>query len=680
MFKYEHKTFSPTNWTDVIGLSTSPELAVSSKTFLARAELRKLETFIALSHVTDGDSLLRNILSKAETRAELRKVVASAKGLNKFIQLMFGQTGIVEANTPRYTSMTVLDAINSVSEYSDYSLDTRLFLTACLSDMLDVFKMRQEASVTSWVKTNSGEPSPSMDDIINELMEASLSDKISHELQQFRKKVDVPKKRFSIYAFSTLMSTALRNIAEALSQSEYRELALRDTFQLLARRVLDDDKQVSVYGNLRANEALHALTVNSTIVRLALEAYDKAYICQIPASDLKTEAESIARNLNGLKNFDVLHSAEQFIQLSAHYRSQTGALSSAVISGVKRSVADAQVYTIIDHDRDDSDFLDATNKTKQFAARIPKAPDALFNGLVNSVIVAEEESAFSDQGKRLNRLNVAVANVSETLLHDVVATMCDVTYEYENGRATPLYNFTDVDGRLKSVSPSEFSIMSIKDASVAFAALADPVESVTSYPLFKSEALILDGKFSGAWPNRNTADMRNITITINDILNEDSDDSVGSVVVDLFGSNSTIPQFTEISTTEGWANLINMLNAMGVALNGSGSQRNKIQRSMWATSILTQLANWVNRDVALHSLVNRAVYKFSEAAQKAELPEEFYRDNSYYYGMISLQCVLSTLVAMAKIYDSTVELDETVSKMLTTPEALQSFSQAVNPA
>lgn len=680
---YNVDTITAANLSRLTSEVASPELAVQSSSFLVRAVGKKYETFLALSQVVDnGEDMLRTMLRNQSTRSEFEEIIASMNGLEAVLQTIFGQSGQAECNTPRYSGLNVLNAVNNAPAYKNISTDTRLLTAACLNDMLDVFGMRQESASSSWVVTHAEELSPTMEDVVNELLEVSIADKIKHALISFRKKVkdDLPKKRFTIFAYVQQMHVTLREIALALNNVSYRESWIRDVFQLVARHIVNDTNQIATYGDPRSNTAIHALLTNSTLVRLAMEGYDKDHICSIPAHEVRTEADSITRNLSSLNNWSVETNAANVVQLSGYRRTQTGALVSAIINGVRKSSPDAHVYTVIDHGNLGTDFVDIINRTKEYKARIPNAPSGFVDTLLNDTIFVAEEIASSTLKTKFTSMSLATANVPDALLHDVVATMCSVNYEKSGQGYKTVYNVIDMDDRLRAISPSNFSHMQLNSAKLAFAAIAPLQERVTSKPAFAGEALIMDGRFTGAWADRNTTPISEVSIVINDLLNDGAKDkSVGQVLVPIFGSAASVPKFTEVSATKGWVDIVTLLNNIGRTLNTAGSQKTKLQRANWMTSVVTQLANWANTDVSLHSIIGRAVSAFSNKAQDANLPEEFFMDHSFYHGMIALQCTLGLIEAMAKLHTSGVEISEEVVELLSSTEAMLTFSHLVAP-
>lgn len=679
---YAVETINASSLNTFIGEINSPELAVSSNSMLIRTELRKFETFQAMSHLVDGDEILRNMLRSDSTRKELESVVASIGGLESVLEHLFGASGQAEVGAPRYSSMNVITAVERAKAYKDVSVDTRLLISACLNDMLDVFRMRQESASASWIETHSATLSPSLDDLINELLEASVADKIKHILTEFRKKVKdtLPTKRFTIFAYVQLMHVALRDIALALNSVSYREVWIRDILQLLARHIVNDRSQLATYGDPRGNPSLHALLTNATLVRLAMSVYDKDHVCTIPAHEVRNEADFIARNLASMRNYDLVTSVNDVLQLSGYHRSQTGALVSAVINGVRKSKPDAHVYTIIDHGTMGTDFVDVINKTKEYSSRIPTLPAGITDRFINDTIIVAEEIAMNQLRTKYTSLSLATANVDDELLHDAVAMLCPVYFNKSSGGYTATYMIVDTDGRLRAISPSNFEHMNLNNAALAFAAIGPLSETVVTKPLFSSEALIVDGRFTGVWADRKTTPITDVRIVVHDLLGDDpKGKSVPSVEVPLFGSAKALPLFTEISTTSGWVDLITMLNNIGSELNSPGFQKSKLQRTAWVTSVITLLADWANKDVALHSLIGRAISAFSAAAQESNLPEEYYMVHSYYHGMIALQCTIEVLNAMAKLNDEKAELNENVQSLLLSAESMLTFSNLVSP-
>lgn len=677
---YSVETLNASKLTSYISTVSTPEFSVRSSQMLVRAELRKFETFKAMSHLVDGDEILRNMLRSKTTRDELEKVIHSISALESVLTSLFGTTGNVEANNPRYSSQDVVRAVASAKDYSSVGVDTQLLIAACVTDVLDVFGMRQESASASWVYKHSSKLSPTMEDLIDGLIEVAVADKVKHVLSELRKKlkVDVPKRRFVIFAYTNVIHMAFRDIALALNSVTYRELWMRDILQLAARYVLNDQSQLATYGAPRSNGAVEALLQNSTVVRLAMGSYRKDYICTIPAHEVRLEAEYIARNISSLANYDVVTNVNDVVQINGYRRSQTGALVSAVINGVRKSMPDSHVYTILDHNTMGNDFVDAVNVTKRFTPLIPVLPKGTMDRFITDTVIVSEEAAFNQLRTKYTSLVLAKADISDELLHDAVAMLCEIYFVEGDGTYYPVYFIIDSDKRLKALSPSNFDHMVLNNAPLAFAAIGPLSEEVVTRPLYSSEALIVDGKFTGVWTGRKTTPLEDVTITIKDLLNDGSTDkAVGSVEIPLFGDKKALPNFTEISTTTGWSAINTLINQIADELNNSGNQKSRMQRTAWVTSVTTLLADWVNRDVAMHSLVMKSVTYFSREAQVSGMPEEFYMTHSYYYGMIALQCALEVLNAMAELNEKPVTLNENVYKLLVSPETLLSFSSLV---
>lgn len=672
---YDVTVLSASKFTDLIATTDTSEFAVSSSQILVRDEVRKFETFRAMSQLVDGDEILRNMLRSKTTRNEFEVAIPSVVALESVLTYVFGQSGNAEANSPRYSSQDVVRAVASAPVYKDVSVDTQLLIAACLNDMLDVFKMRQEAASASWVYAHSANLSPTMDDVINGLTEASVADKMKHLLVEFKKKVDVPSRRFNIFAFTQLLHVTLREFALALNGTSYNEVWMRDVFQLIGRHIMNDQAQIATYGAPRSNGAIEALLQNATIVRLAMEAYDKGYICTMPAHELRNTAEMIARNLSNLRNFKVVTNMSEVVQLSGYRRNSTGALISAVVNGVRKSQPDAFVYTVIPHDMMGTDFVDVVNKTKEFGALVPSIPKHTLDRLITDTVIVAEESAMIGLKTRFTSMILAKADITDALLHDAVATMCPIYFNKVDAGLRIMYFVVDTDKRLSALSPSNFDNMILNNASVALAAVAPLVDSIVTKPLFMSESLIDSGKFTGIWAHRKTTMLSNVTITIRDLLSADG--TVPSFEVPLFGVKRALPNFTEISSTLGWSKVNELLNQLAESLNGAGSQKSQLQRIQWVTSVTTLLANWVNTDVALHSLVMKSITMFSQNAQSANHPEEYYATHSYYHGMIALQCATGVLNAMSALSDEPVELNEAFLGLMSTPETLLSFSGLV---
>lgn len=678
---YAVVTINASNLSGYIGEVDSPELAVSSNSMLIRAELRKFETFKAMSHLVDGDEILRNMLRSESTRKELEQVVASIGGLESILESLFGGSGQAEVGAPRYSSMNVISAVENAKAYKSVSVNTRLLISACVNDMLDVFRMRQESASASWIETHSAVLSPFLDDIINELLEASVADKIKHILTEFRKKAKdtLPTKRFTIFAYTQLMHVALRDIALALNSISYREVWIRDILQLLARHIVNDRNQIATYGDPRGNPSLQALLTNSTLVRLAMSVYDNDHVCTIPAHEVRNEADFIARNLSSLANYNLVTNVSDVLQLSGYHRSQTGALVSAVINGVRKSKPDAHVYTVIDHGTMGTDFVDVVNKTKEYSSRIPALPSGTVDRFINDTIIVAEELAMTQLRTKYTSLSLATANVDDNLLHDAVAMLCPVYFSKSNKSYKATYMIVDTDSRLRAISPSNFEHMHLNSAALAFAAIGPLSEAISTKPLFSTEALIVDGRFTGVWADRKTTPITEVKIVINDLLNDGAKDkAVPAVEIPLFGSSKALPAFTEISTTSGWVDIVTMLNNIGTELNTPGSQKSKLQRTAWVTSVITLLADWANKDVALHSLIGRATSAFSAAAQTANLPEEYFMVHSYYHGMIALQCAIEVIETMARLHDETASINDNVQELLLSAESMLSFSTLVS--
>lgn len=678
---YSVSTITASRLSDYIGDVDSPELAVNSSAMLIRTAVRKFETFKAMSHLVDGDEILRNMLRSDSTRKELEVVISSIGGLESVLETLFGSSGQAEPKSPRYSSMNVIQAVENAKQYKSVGVNTRLLIAACLNDMLDVFGMRQESASASWIETHSADLSPTLDDLINELLEAGVADRIKHILMEFRKKAKdtMPTKRFNIFAYTQLMHIALRDITLALNAISYREVWLRDILQMIGRHVVNDRTQIATYGDPRGNPSIMTLLSNSTVVRLAMSVYDRNHVCTIPAHEVRNEADYIARNLSSLTNYDIVTNAADVIQLSGYHRSQTGALVSAVINGVRKSKPDAHVYTIIDHGTMGNDFVDVINKTKEYSSRIPTLPAGIVDRFVNDTIIVAEELAMASMRTKYTSLSLATANVDDAMLHDVVAMLCPVSFSKVSDTFTATYMVVDTDSRLRAISPSNFEHMNLTNAALAFAAVGNLSETVVTKPLFSSEALLMDGRFTGVWADRKTTPITDVNIVIVDLLNShEKDKAVPSVEVPLFGSARALPRFTEVSSTDGWSDIIQMLNNIGSTLNSPGNQKTKLQRTAWVTSVITLLADWANKDVALHSLIGRAVSAFSAEAQRGDLPEEYYMVHSYYHGMIALQCALEVLNTMAGLNDSTVELSENVREMLLSAESMLAFSTLVS--
>lgn len=686
---YSVQTFTAGKFSQHIKNITTPELAVSSTQMLVRAPVRKFETFLVMSHLVEGDEILRHMLRKKDVRDELEAVVSRADGLTAVLTSLFGMSGNAEVNSPRYSSQNVINAVDTAAVYKSSSVTTRLFIAACLSDMLDAFKMRQEAASSSWIETHSGSLHITSDELISSLVEASIADKVKHELVKVRKDLEskAPPKRFNIFAFAQLMHVTLRNIAMHLNAVTYTETYIRNILQLVARHVVNNDSQSTTYGAPRSNTSIEPLLKNSSVVRIAMELYDKSMVLTIPAHEVKHEADTIARNLSNLTNYDVISDTRQVIQLNGFNRSQTGALVSAVINGVRKSAADAHVYMIIKHDDQVDGFVDVINKTKQFGAMIPKVPDGTLDRLITDTVIVTEELSMNNLRSKYTSLNLARADVSAELQRDATALLCPVFYQCkekaENGSTyDTIYLVSDVESRLRALSPSNFSEMMLNDVNLAFAVVAPmTTEGITTQPLYSTEALIIDGKFTGVWANRKTTSLSDVQITIKDLINDGKGEAqVPSFTLPLFGDKSVLPKFTEMSTTDGWANIITLVNTIADELNAPGNQKGRLQRTAWVTSFTTLLADWVNKDVAIHSLVMRATTAFSFNAQAAKLPEEYYWTHSYYHGMIALQCVVGALNAMSQMSDKPEVLNEAVIDMLFDVDSLMTFSRLVSSA
>lgn len=679
---YTTDVISGTNFSDFTTNVTAPELALTSSQILVRSEMRRYETFRAMSHLVDGDEILRNMLRSKATRDEFEQHISSTRGLDDVLTFLYGQSGQNEVGSLRYNSMRIVEAVDAATDFKEMGTNARLLTAACLGDMLDVFKNRSESTSASWISEHKEGLSPTLDDLINEVLEVTAADKVKHILGKFRKDVKdgLPSKRFNVFAYTTQMHSALRDISLALNDLSYRELYIRDVMQLLARSVLNIDSQMATYGAPRSNTAIQALTSNATLVRLAISNYDKAHVCTIPAHEVRNEAEFIARNLNNLANYDVVSDVASVIQISGYERSQTGSLVSAIISGTRRSVPAVHVYHIIPHTLLGDDFVDVGNRTKEFGNLIPKLPSGFVERFITDTVIVAEEAVMRSFRRKYTSFVLAKADVDENLLHDVVATLCPVSFEKGSSGYHAVYMVVDKEDRLRAISPSNFQHMHLKSAALAYAVVGHLTDSVVTKPLFQTEALLLDGRFSGVWADRNTTPITDAKITIRDMLADDAKDAVTTFELNVFGSPKVLPRYTEVEATAGWANLIDIINNIGEQLNAPGNQKSKIQRTGWGHAVVNLLADWVNQDVAIHSLVNRAITEFSIKAQEANLPEEYYFYNSYYHGMIALQVVLGVMESMAKLSDTSVELNPSVVELLLGHENLMVFSNLVAPS
>lgn len=677
---FETKTYNASNVHGIISKSDLAEDLISSSSMLVRRELRKFETFHVLSQVTNGDEILSVMLQTKAARTELQKAMSSLGGLNDILQGVFGSQGRVRSKVPAYNSFDVLAAVEKSKYYSDYTSDTRLLVAALMNDMLDVFEMRESESVSSWLRENPGDLHITPDELVSQILEASITDKIKHELQKFRKDVKSPSGQFVIHSFSQRMYMTFREISNILSEVDFREEYIRDVIQLLARSIVGDRSQNSSYGELRHNTAITALKTCSSLVRIAMSEYDSTHICSIPAQELRPEAEFIARQLSGLTNYELIHDARIVANCSGYERWQGGVYSSLMVWGTRRSEAKAHVYRIVDDIFVNRDYVDATNVTKKIGNRVPSVPADMLNTVTTDLIIATESLLLEGSKNKLNSIVLAKSGIADELMHDAAAILCSIQYslnEADNYKADFLIN--SGNGRLRALLPLKTSQLLVKSALVALCNEIELTDRVVTRPLYQTEAVIVDGRFYGVWSDRPTTPLNEVKMKIIDLFDEETE---ASIELPIFGEARSLPPFLELQVTEGWADIVEVLNSIGRDLNAPGSQKSLAIRSMWLNRLVAMLAHWVNNDLIVGSLIHSAIFKLAHA--KYELSEkgstnleEHYSLSTPYRGMVALQVSVGLIETMANLSDEECELSDEVKTLIFTPETLARFGELV---
>lgn len=657
---------------------TNPEFSTKSNSYLVRRVQPRYETLDVLSQVVDGERTLRTLLHVAGVRSEIAEMAKNKRGLGDVLVQLFGPSGLVETNSPRYSAMDVMTAVSTITELRNYSTEARLMYSGMLIHILDEFNMRQASIATSYVVENKVNESPNLDDIIGSITESSVADKIKLQLRKTRttlSKEDL-KRRFSILSYTDLISSNIREISMAIANISFREMWMRDVFKLLGRLVLGDRSQVSTYGDLWGNSSLQALTGNSTLVRLAVEhALSDAGVAEIPSYELNNVADEIARFLGNLSDYEVKSGGSGIVELVTFNRLRNCAVLSAMIVGTRRSVADTIMYTVVRSDDVVQGYVDIVNKSKELVGIRPHAPDDLFAHLINDALAFEEDSLLLEHVNDFDVMAIGQANISKTLLGDIVATLCDVTFL---STGTRVYAVSDITKRLRALNPA--FMMGINTTSEMFAAVAllDPSDKLTMHTRYETEAVVVSQKFSGVWNTDSLAKATDLQITIKDIIHP-SDKGFGSVVVPLMGNERSIPYFTELTATEGWADIVALINEISIELNKSGSIKPKLQRAVWSTSVSTKLANWVMSSVAMRGLINRAITKIAYDLNTSGEGEILMRTSSLIFGEVALQCAVRTLETMSQLAGGEVFNNEALA-LLMTPEIILQFSQMVRPA
>lgn len=677
---YVTQIIANTNFQQFIGTPGHNELWVKSTQMLARRATGRYDVYTALSQVVEGEQLLRTMLRSETTRREFQDVIGSYEGLADVIYHLFGKSANVHYNVPKYASQDVLAAVSRATSYKGTSPRTQVLIAAVLNDMLDVFKMRIISSEVSWVHENASTISPTLDEIVNELLEVTAADRVSHSLKKFSEKVSktIPSKQFDISSYIHVMHDTLRQIALALDSLSYKEVWIRDVFHLLGMLIVGDNSQLNTYGELRGNAGLQGLMLNATLCRLAVNAYSKAHICSIPAHELNDEIQFVSRNISNLSSFEVISNTQQLVQVQAYKRQTTGSMLSVLINGTRQCLPEINAYYVAEHKALGIDNVDVENRTSRLKAYLPALPNNIISDLVKQFIDIEEEDIFNARRNEYRKMVVGIANVSDELLHDVVSLHCEVQYQPADKGVEIIYIFNDVENRLAALSPTSFNNMAVTSAKIAMAGVYPTSDEVHVEPTFLTESIALTNKFTGVWPQRNTVSLNKFTIKIDDLLNDGSKDkSVNSFEIDVFAQSPVLTRTIELHVNNGWGNIVKLINDMADELNKPGSQRAQIQRSRWVMNITTLLGEWINKDVAVHSLVNRARDRFSLEAQKSDLSEEYIRVSTYYTGMIALQVALELLSVLAQQGNGKVSLNDNATKLLYSTEALTAIGHLV---
>lgn len=676
---YTTTNFSNTDLQQFIGTPGHRELWMKATQMMARKETNRYDVYTALSQVVEGDQLLRTMLRSETTRREFQGVIGSYEGLTDVIYSIFGRAN-VHYNTPKYASQDVLASVNRAADYKTTSSRTQVLIAAVLNDMLDVFKMRTISSEVSWVYENSSAISPTLDEIVNELLEVTAADKISHHLKKFHERVakSIPNKQFDISSYIHVMHETLRNIAITLDSLGYKEVWVRDVFHLLGGYIVGEHSQLNTYGDLRGNAGLQALALNSTLCRLAVHEYDKGRICSIPAHELNDEVQFITRNISNLSSFEVITDTTRLVQMQSYNRSTTGSLLSVLISGVRQFLPDVNAYFVAEHKALGLDNVDVENRTARLKAYIPSLGKGIISDLAKQNIDIHEEELFNSKRNNYRQMVVGVSDVSDELMHDVVSVHCEVQYTKIDGKVTVYYIFNDSDKRLGALSASTFSNMTLTSAQLAMAGCYPTTEGLQVENFFLTESIGTTGKFSGVWPQRNTKTLSSMKIKINDLLNDKSNKNfVAGFEIDVFENSPVLTRSIELQLNAGWSNVTRLINHMADELNKPGAQRPQMQRNRWIMNMISLLGDWINKDVAIHSLVNRAHDKFSAEAQKANLSEEYIRVSTYYTGMIALQVAVETINVLGANGIDPEGLNDNSLKLLYSTEALTAIGHLV---
>lgn len=675
---FDIQVLNQSDLNDTLVEVANPEFSVKSNNFLVRRVQPRYETLDVLSQVVDGERTLRTLLHVPGVRTEIAEMSKNKRGLGDVLAHLFGPSGLVETNSPRYSAMDVMTAVSTVSAFREASTEARLMYSGMIIHILDVFHMRQASIVTSYVMENKVDESPTLDDIIGSITESSVADKIKLQLGKIRttlSKEDL-KRRFSILSYTDLIATNIREISMAIANISFREMWMRDVFKLLGRLVLGDRNQIATYGDLWGNSSLQALTTNSTLVRLAVEhTLSDAGVAEIPSYELNNVADEIARFIGNLSDYEVKSGSNGLVELVTFNRLRNCAILSAMIVGTRRSVADAIMYTVVRSDDVVQGYVDIVNKSKELVGIRPHAPDDLFAHLINDALAFEEDSLLLEHVNDFDVMAIGQANISKTLLGDIVATMCDVTFLSSGVRA---YAVSDMTKRLRALNPA--FMMGVNTTSEMFAAVAllEPSDKLTMQPRYETEAVVVSQKFSGVWDTSALTKATDLTITIKDIIHT-SDNGFGTVIVPLMGNARSIPHFTELTATEGWADIVGLINEISLELNRSGSIKPKLQRAVWSTSVSTKLANWVMSSVAMRGLINRAITKIAYELNTSGEGEILMRTSSLIFGEVALQCAVRTLETMSQLAGGDVFNSEALA-LLMTPEVVLQFSHMVRPA
>lgn len=671
---------SPADFQSLIVMPGHQDTWIRSNSMLVRKQCNKFDVYTALSQKTDGDQLLQSMLRDETTRSEFASVISSFEGLHDVMVYLFGKSANVNYNVPKYASADVLAAVAQARGYKTAGSRTQVLIAAVLNDMLDVFKMRIISSEISWVYENSSVVSPSLDDVVDELLEVSAADKVATALKKFVKTVEkeIPSKQFDISSFTHVIHATLRDISIALDQLTYKATWIRDVFHLLGAYVTGNKSHLIVYGDIRANGGIQALSMNATLCRLAVKDFKASYTCTIPAHELNDEIQFVTRNMANLSSFEVVTTANSIIGVQGYRRAASNTLLSVLISGKRQINPNISAYFVADHKALGMDNVDIENRTTKLKAYLPQVPSGILSNLTALSINVEEEDIFNKNKAKLDRLIIGEANVSDELLHDVASLTCDVMYSIDEvGKVEITYIFNDKEGRLNALSPSSFQNVSVSSALLAIAGTyaLDDVE-IKLENQFLNESIAETNRFSGVWPQRDTKSIDDFKITIDDILSDKENKMVESFSMSVFATSPNLTRTIEMQVNEGWAGINTLLNNMADVLNKSGAQRSQMQRSRWTTNVITLLVDWAYNDIAIHSLVNRAREHFAIAAQKAGLSEEYLRVSSYYTGMIALQVVVEVLNVLGGEGTGKVALNENVIRLLYSTEAIMAMGHS----